>query len=513
MRTVIYARYSTDLQNPKSIDDQIRVCREFASRAGLTVTHVQHDAAASGMTMLGRPGLQNVLNLCLTREVDVVLCEDQDRLSRDMADVMTFAKHLSFAGARIFTVAGGELDTLRLGISGIVAQMEVEKIREKVRRGLTGVHEDGRSAGGISFGYRPKAGEVRGVLEIVPEQAQIVRRVFEQYAAGMSAKGIAAGLNADQISPPRKDKWAASGIYGSAKQHTGMLRNALYDGRMVWNKRNFVRDPNTGKRVARINPPDVWREREVDHLRIVSSDLWSAVQDRLGSTTRHWTGRSFRIFSGLIKCGACNAGMAIASGDRKGKKVRCSAYSNSGTCNHSRLYYIDDIEQSALSGLTDEICSPAFESALRDEYHAAYREEQAQIMAEAGGPTVDVDALKAKRQRVVDMMIDGVLARADGNGRLRALDREISTARAANQSVVPMVPNAKIFAAFRTAIANVSGHLNQLDIQTDAAAKAIRNSVEAITIAPTPAGQAPIITVQGTLSDGVVGTVGCGGRI
>jgi DNA invertase Pin-like site-specific DNA recombinase len=56
MRTVIYARYSTDLQRTASIDDQIRVCRERIERDGWTYLHAYHDRAMSGTSHL-RPGL------------------------------------------------------------------------------------------------------------------------------------------------------------------------------------------------------------------------------------------------------------------------------------------------------------------------------------------------------------------------------------------------------------------------------------------------------------------------
>ena len=64
----------------------------------------------------------------------------------------------------------------------------------------------------------------------------------------------------------------------------GMLRLSIYVGVLVWNKVHYVRDPETGRRVTRPNPPSEWKRIEVPHLRIVDQDLWDAVQKRLDET-------------------------------------------------------------------------------------------------------------------------------------------------------------------------------------------------------------------------------------
>lgn len=60
-RAVIYARYSTDLQNDKSVEDQIRLCKGHADRLGVEVTNEDYDRAKSGASMFGRPGLADLM--------------------------------------------------------------------------------------------------------------------------------------------------------------------------------------------------------------------------------------------------------------------------------------------------------------------------------------------------------------------------------------------------------------------------------------------------------------------
>src|SRR5690606_8358711 len=122
--------------------------------------------------------------------------------------------------------------------------------------------------GGRAYGYKPVPGQP-GALEIVPDEAEVVRRIFTAYAAGASPRTIAAQLNADGITPPRGTRWNASTINGNGKRGYGILRNPLYAGQQVWNRVRMVKDPATGKRVSRPNPESEWQAIDVPHLAIV----------------------------------------------------------------------------------------------------------------------------------------------------------------------------------------------------------------------------------------------------
>jgi site-specific DNA recombinase len=99
-RAAIYARVSTDKQNPLSPADQERKCREYADRNGIAVVsgHVYCDECLSGVG-LDRPALQRLLRtaLALTRDFDVILVDDTSRLSRSTEDVLSIYRDLNFA--------------------------------------------------------------------------------------------------------------------------------------------------------------------------------------------------------------------------------------------------------------------------------------------------------------------------------------------------------------------------------------------------------------------------------
>jgi site-specific DNA recombinase len=173
-RAVVYSRFSTDLQSDRSVDDQVALCRQFASRSGFVVTRTFDDRAKSGASMFGRPGLARLMESARAGEFEVVLVEAADRLSRDMADLATIHKQLEFRSIDLVTVSGGKIDPLQVGLHGIVGQLQREEGARKVRRGMAGVIRDGRHAGGRAYGYRPIPGHP-GELEVVGEEAEIIR--------------------------------------------------------------------------------------------------------------------------------------------------------------------------------------------------------------------------------------------------------------------------------------------------------------------------------------------------
>jgi len=85
-------------------------------------------------------------------------------------------------------------------------------------------------------------------LVIDPDQARVVRRIFENYAEGSSARGIAHRLNAEGVPSPRGGTWAVSAFVGDRERGAGLLYSEIYIGRLIWNRRQWLKDPETGKR-------------------------------------------------------------------------------------------------------------------------------------------------------------------------------------------------------------------------------------------------------------------------
>lgn len=281
-RVALYARYSTDQQSMASIEDQFLICREQATRDGLRIVGSYKDAAISGSSVILRPGIQSLLQDAQAGHFDMVRAEALDRISRDQADVATLYKHLQFAGVKIVTLAEGEISELHVGLKGTMNALFLKDLAKKTHRGLRGRVEKGKSGGGLSYGYDVVKrfdgnGEpIRGERTINEAQAEIVRRVFRDFARGISPDVIAQQLNTDGIAGPGGRLWSGGALRGHAKRGTGILNNELYIGRLVWNRQRYIKDPRTGKRVSRINPASELIVTEVPELRIIDDALWQA---------------------------------------------------------------------------------------------------------------------------------------------------------------------------------------------------------------------------------------------
>lgn len=111
-------------------------------------------------------------------------------------------------------------------------------------------------------------------------RAAVIRRIFGEYAAGKSPRTIAWELNKEKVPGPFGNDWGPSTIHGNPKRGTGILNNELYIGRLVWNRLRYLKDPDTGKRVSRLNPESEWVIQNVPALQIVDRDLWDSAKTR-----------------------------------------------------------------------------------------------------------------------------------------------------------------------------------------------------------------------------------------
>lgn len=316
-RAVGYSRFSTDLQNEKSIGDEEALIRRYADHHNYEVVALYSDAAQSGASIIGRDGLFRLLEDAARGKFDAVIVEELDRLSRDMQDLAGIHKKLSFYNIEIIAIHEGVASTVTVGLRGLVGQLFREDNARKVRRGLRGKVRAGQSAGGRAYGYRKDPANP-GKLIIVPEEAEVVRRIFRDFAAGASPNKIAHWLAVEKAPAPRANFWQASAIYGWAERVSGILRNHLYAGEIVWNKIRMVKNPATGKRASRPNPPEERERKPSPKLQIVDKELFDRVQEMIKPKERNASERlrlkrPKRLLSGLIRCGACGSGMSVSN--------------------------------------------------------------------------------------------------------------------------------------------------------------------------------------------------------
>ena len=418
MKVALYARYSSDNQRDASIEDQLRICRARAEREGWQVVDSYTDRAISGASLI-RPGIQELIADGLKRRFEVILTESLDRLSRDQEDIAGLYKRMRFAGVTIITLSEGEVSELHIGLKGTMGALYLKDLADKTRRGLRGRVEEGKSGGGLCFGYDvvkqfDASGEaIRGDRTINETEAAVVRRIFADYLAGKSSRTIAMALNHEGVAGPQGKEWGPTTIHGNPKRGVGILNNELYVGKLVWNRLRYLKDPDTGKRVSRLNPESEWVTQDVPELRIVDQEVWDAAKARQkalayeppaepGENTLNDRRRPKHLFTGLVKCGCCGSGYTMISKDLLG----CFGARNKGICDNRLNIRRDALEKSVLQGLHTHLMEPG----LFKEFCAEFTREVNRRRIER---STDLDAARRELDRTVrdlDKAIDAILS-------------------------------------------------------------------------------------------------------
>jgi site-specific DNA recombinase len=426
-RAAIYARFSSDLQSDRSIEDQIALCRAKAKRDGLKVTAVFSDHARSGASIHGRPGVADMLTAAKQGGFDVLIVEELDRLSRSQSDLASIYDRLTFVGIDILTLhGGGRADQVQVGIRGIVGALFLTDLAHKVRRGAAGNIREGKHAGGLAYGYSTTPGKP-GEWVINESQAAIIRRIFAEYLAGERTTAIARRLNAEKVAPPRGGYWQPGALTGSNSRHNGILGNEIYCGRLVWNRVRMIKDPETGKRVSRPNPESEWQRKAVPELAIVSEETFDAAlaikRDRrcIAPALRR---KPKAMLSGLLRCGTCGGGMSIKGRDRGGTRIVCTAFQNVRACSNGRTYYQHAIDETVLSGSRQHL----IDSRAIRHFLKCYHEERKRLTDSAASerPALERRLGEVTRQaaRLTEAMLESDAPVASFTGKIAALETE-----------------------------------------------------------------------------------------
>lgn len=339
----LYARYSTERQSEASIADQLRICREYAGARGWPILAEHSDEGISGAALGNRPGAR--LAIESVRAGDCLLVTDLSRLSRsqDLAPLLTRLRH---RGVRVIGVQDGfDSDArharMQAGLSGIMSEEFRAMVADRTRSALELRARTGQATGGKAY-----------------ENAEVVREIFARFAAGESMKAIASDLNRRDVPSPGADwkprarprgRWLVSTLHA-------MLHNERYIGRQVWNRSQWLKDPDTGKRIRRERPRAEWIVQECD--RMVDEETWERVQARF--TVRKGRGGAPRwLLSGILECATCGGKMIVYGGDQH--RYVCGTYHAGGVhaCSNESTFPRETAEALILQPVIDDLLSPA----------------------------------------------------------------------------------------------------------------------------------------------------------
>ena len=435
VNAAVYARYSTDLQRPESIEDQLIACKREIEKRGLFLKecHIFADKATSG-TRKDRVSLQTMKEAAQRGEFSVLYVDDLSRLARDNHLMLTLMAELHYYGVTVVSVADGldsENEEAKLGfqIRGIFNEMQINDIRKKTLRGMLGQKSRGFSAGERIFGYQSvPVGEIRidkngkrrpdgYKFEINQEEARVVLRVFKEFKEGKSIQKLVKELNEEGVHGFNRlpGRWSAATV-------SRMLDNEKYIGKWSWNKSGNRRDPHTG-RVRRVAKKKTeWVERVDESLRIVPKKLWDQVRERRKLVRRVWPGAKktgkqtlggsrgeemypTHLLSGMLICDACGGTMGLVSG-KKGGYYGCFAATRH-SCSNRKLVRRSIVEDRILEALENEICNTENYHFIMQELTKKIIENQSKVPKLIAEYQKELKARERKLQNYVNFIAEG----------------------------------------------------------------------------------------------------------
>jgi len=304
LRTAAYARVSSGKDAMlHSLSAQISYYSQMIqSRLDWDFAGVYVDQAVTG-TRDSRSDFQRLLADCRAGKIDLVITKSLARFARNTVTLLETIRELKLLGIDIYfeqqnmhsISPDGEF---MLTILAAYAQEESLNVSENCKWRIQRMFKQGRPNFGKLLGYRLYEGK----FYIVPEEAELVRRIYDAYLAGMGRSAIARWLNQEGIAAPRGGNWGESTI-------SGVLRNEKYTGNMLLQKFYNADHISKQKRCNRGERPQFFVESS--HEAIIAPDTFEAVQREIARRAEKYQPSPKRPrtypFTKLIRCGNCGA--------------------------------------------------------------------------------------------------------------------------------------------------------------------------------------------------------------
>lgn len=440
-KVAIYARVSTTEQAEEgySIDEQIRVLKEFCEKEGYGVYDEYIDRGISGKNITGRPAIKRLLADAEQKKFDIVLVWKMNRLARKSLDLMNIVEQLNSKNIafRSYTEKY-ETETptgkLHFQMMAAIAEYERNNIAENVKMGMIARAKDGQWNGGQVMGYdvvekdsENKKRKQTG-LQINEQEAKIISLIFKMYTTGHGYKAIANKINQDGYRTKKNKTFSLNAI-------KTIVTNPVYAGYIRYNVR---RDWNE-KRRNNINPNPIIVKGE--HPSIISEETWKIAQkvykERSCKPNRIHEG----VFplTGIMRCPQCGAGMVIGrttnrtkSGEKRVLEYYvCGAWKNKGTVacrsNAVRTEYADDYVLNKLEALMK---SEHLTKKLVDNINTKQQSLVAPLQREYEQYLQELERYKKKSVKLLDAFTDEVISKEVFQRNSRSIEETMTNLKA-----------------------------------------------------------------------------------
>lgn len=434
-KVAIYARVSTNEQAEEgySIDEQVRLLRDWCKSHGYEVYKEYVDRGISGKSIKGRPALRQLLADAKQKCFDIVVVWKMNRLARNILDLLKIVDLLekSNISFRSYT-ENYETETssgkFQFHVMAAFAEFERANIAENVKMGMLARAKEGSWNGGQVLGYdtiedTTKNGKRKTTRLVVNEkEAQTVRRIFQLYVEGNGYKSIANTINKEGHRTKKNNFFSINAV-------KTILTNPIYIGYIRYNvRRNWAE-----KRRNNINPNPILVKG--NHTPIISQEIWDKAQAIMKNRSK----QPNRIHSGeypltgLLKCPSCGAGMVLGRTTNRNKDGTkrvleyyvCGAWKNKGTavCNSNgiRTEYADQyvLNKIATFANNDQLIKDVVER-----LNQSYQETTEPFLKEYKAIEKEIHKIEARKEKVLGLYEEGILSKEELVQRLKNLNEE-----------------------------------------------------------------------------------------
>ncbi|HBD86414.1 MAG TPA: recombinase family protein [Clostridiales bacterium] len=459
-----------------------RTLLDLAEKVGLEVTHIYHEVV-SGETIADRPEMQRLLSDVEKALWAGVIVMEVERLARgETIDQGIVQRAFMYSGTKIITPMkiydpNDEFDQEYFEFGLFMSRREYKMINRRMQRGRAASAKEGKFAGNKApYGYRrvKLASEKGWTLEPVPEEAAIIRMIFNWYANGENDGGKHRRIGISRICRKLNSLGipaATGGLWVPGTLHN-MIRNPVYAGSVRWNARATVKkiiDGEVIKTRPRARDPLICPGR---HEAIIPKALFDQAQTLLsGNPPPPVPGQAGikNPLSGLVICGCC--------GRKLVRRPHASGYPDTLMCPLAGCPTVSAplkiVEERILEGIAQWV----------KDYRLKW--EKSVIPADTGQPDflrsavekarAQITALEVQRGSLHDLLEQGVYSADTFLSRSRDLAGRISAAEAEAQALETLLAEAELAAAGKKSILPKAEKL--LDIYDSLAGAQSRNAL------------------------------------
>lgn len=360
--TAIYLRKSRADEQSESTEETLRrhkeTLLEFVKRQPNMYVYALYEDVVSGDSLYARPQMLKLLEDAEAEKFDAVLCMDIDRLGRGSTSeqgiiLETFKAHdIKIITPRKFYDLNNDTDEEYAEFESFMARRELKMIKRRLHNGTLKSISEGCYLVNAPYGYKNTRINKKATLEINEDEAKFVRMAFDLYVnSGLGTQAIAHTLNGLGAHPHRADHFNRTSI-------AAMLRNKVYIGKVVWNKKHTINRGAVDKKMKTIyHDKSEWMIYDGLHPAIVDEELFEKANKILSSKYHkpYNDGTIQNSLGGILKCKNCGYGMQRRPyGSRKYQSTHLLC-ATKGCCSSSRLDYVENAVIENIKAKLDEL--------------------------------------------------------------------------------------------------------------------------------------------------------------